>query len=78
MDLSNKSQKSGDNSINLQAESLTINTGLSIGHVKELALEVFENNFHKLSGAAREIAGQRAQEITEQFITELSQKTQKD
>lgn len=74
MDLSNKSQKSGDNSVNLQAENLTINTGLSIGHVKELALEVFENNFYKLSGAAREIAGQRAQEITEQFLTELSQK----
>lgn len=74
MDLSNKSQKSGDNSINLQAESLTINAGLSIGHVKEIALEVFENNFHKLSGAAREIAGQRAQEITDQFLTELSQK----
>lgn len=74
MDLSNKSQKSGDNSVNLQAESLTINTGLSIGHVRELALEVFENNFQKLSGAAREIAEKRAQEITEQFITELAQK----
>lgn len=74
MVLSNKSQKSGDNSVNLQAESMTIHAGLSISHVRELALEVFENNFYKLSGIAREIAEQRVQEFTEQMITELSLK----
>lgn len=41
MGINNKSQKSGGNSINLQAEILAIQTGLSIGCVKELALEVF-------------------------------------
>lgn len=74
MVISNKSQKSGDNSVNLQAESMTIHTGLSISHVREVALEVFENNFYKLSGIAREIAEQRVQEFTEQMITELSLK----
>lgn len=74
MDISKKSQKSGDDSINLQAEKITINTGLSIAHVKEIALDVFEGNFYKLSGIAKETADSRAKEITEKFLTELSEK----
>jgi hypothetical protein len=72
--ISKKSQESGDNSVNLQAENITVNTGLSIAHVKEIALEVFEGNFYKLAGVAKETADQRAKEITEQFLDELSEK----
>ena len=74
MEISKKSQKAGDNSVNLQAESITINAGLSIAHVKEIALEVFEQNFYKLAGVAKETANQRAKEITEQFLSELAEK----
>ncbi|UHD17951.1 LPO_1073/Vpar_1526 family protein [Thiocapsa bogorovii] len=72
--ISKKTQESGDNSVNLQAESITVNTGLSIAHVKEIALEVFEVNFYKLAGAAKDTADERAKEITEQFLEELSVK----
>lgn len=72
--ISKKTQKSGDNSVNLQAEHITVNTGLSIAHVKEIALEVFEGNFYKLAGVAKETADQRAKEITEHFLEELSEK----
>ena len=71
MVISRKSQKSGDDSVNLQAENITINTGLTIAHVKEIALDVFEDNFNKLAGVAKETADNRAKEITEQFLSEL-------
>lgn len=74
MEISKKSQKGGDNSVNVQAENLTVNTGLSIAHVKELALEVFEGNFYKLAGVAKDTADQRAKDITDQFLEELSDK----
>lgn len=74
MDISKQAQHSGDNSVNVQAEIITINTGLSIAHMKEIALDVFENNFYKLSGLAKETAEQRATEITDQFLKELSEK----
>lgn len=74
MEISKKSQKSGDDSVNLQAENITINTGLTIEHVKEIALDVFEGNFYKLAGVAKETADTRAKEITEQFLSELAEK----
>lgn len=74
MEINNKSQKSGDNSLNIQAEQVTVNAGLSIAHIKELALEVFESNFYKLAGVARETADQRAKEITDKFLKELAEK----
>jgi len=77
VEINSKSQKSGDNSLNIQAEQVTVNAGPSIAHIKELALEVFESNFYKLAGVAREIVDQRAKEITDQFLKELSEKNPK-
>lgn len=74
MDISNRSQQGGDNSLNIQAEQVTVNTGLTISHVREIANEVFESNFAKLAGLARETADKRAREITDQFIQELEAK----
>lgn len=74
MEISKKSQEGGDHSVNVQAENITVNTGLSIAHVKEIALEVFEGNFYKLAGVAKETADQRAKEITDQFLEELASK----
>jgi hypothetical protein len=74
LEISKKTQEAGDNSLNLQAENITVNTGLSIAHVKEIALEVFEANFYKLAGVAKETANQRAKEITDQFLKELAAK----
>lgn len=74
MEISKRSQQGGDNSVNIQAEQVSINTGLTIAHVKEIAIEVFEGNFYKLTGLARETADKRAREITDQFIQELAEK----
>lgn len=74
MEISKRSQQGGDNSLNIQAEQVTVNTGLSIAHLKEIALEVFEGNFYKLAGVARDTAEKRAREITDQFIQELAEK----
>ena len=74
MKISKKVQQAGDNSVNLQAENITVNTGLTIAHIKELALEVFEGNFYKLAGLAEETAKERAKEITNQFLQELAEK----
>lgn len=74
MDFNKKNQQGGANSLNIQAEQITVNSGLTIAHVKEIAIEVFENNFYKLTGHASEIAENRAREITNQFIQELSDK----
>lgn len=71
---SRKTQKGGDHSVNVQAEQVTVNTGLSIAHVKEIALEVFEGNFYKLAGVAKETADERARQITDQFLQELAEK----
>jgi len=72
MEISKKVQESGDHCLNVQAENFTINTGLTIAHVREIALEVFHNNFYQLAGLAKETASQRAKEITDQFLEELA------
>lgn len=74
MEISKRSQQAGDHSVNLQAENITVNAGLSIAHVKEIALEVFEGNFYKLAGGAKKTADQRAREITDLFLNELAEK----
>jgi len=72
--INKRSQSSGDSSLNIQTEVMNINSGLSISHVRELALEVFDANFHRLSGVAREVAEARAREFTDHFIAQLSKK----
>ncbi|MGI2887469.1 LPO_1073/Vpar_1526 family protein [Vibrio fluvialis] len=74
MQINKKTQQGGDHSVNVQAENVTVNAGLSIAHVKEIALEVFEGNFYKLAGVAKETADERAREITDQFLQELAHK----
>ncbi|MGB3401344.1 MAG: LPO_1073/Vpar_1526 family protein [Microcoleaceae cyanobacterium] len=66
-----QSQKSGNNSTNYQAEQITVNSGLSYSEVKDIALDVFENNFYQLAGIAQQIALERAEHITEEFIQKL-------
>lgn len=50
-----------------------INSGLTVTDVKVLAMDVFRANFHELSGLAKETAGRRAEEITEQFLKKLQE-----
>lgn len=67
-------QKSGDDSVNIQAKSVNIQTGLTYSDVKEIALDVFKNNFEHLSVVAADTAKKRAEEITGTFLNELEKR----
>ncbi|PAW27939.1 hypothetical protein BKC07_16225 [Peribacillus simplex] len=71
-------QHGGDHSTNVQAgNDVNLhqnNYGLSYNEVKEVALDVFELNFSKLSLAAQEVAKERAEEITNAFLNQLQEK----
>jgi len=68
-----QTQKTGDNSTNIQAGSITVYQGLSVTEVRQLALDVFRANFFELAGDARDVAKQRAEEVTEAFLKKLQQ-----
>lgn len=67
-------QKFGDDSLNIQAKSINIQTGMTYSDVKEIALDVFKNNFENLSVVAADTAKKRAEEITGQFLSELEKR----
>lgn len=66
-----KSQKAGDQSTNVQAESITINQGITYSEVREIVLDIFHSNFAQLSEKASIIARDRAKEITDTFLKKL-------
>lgn len=49
------------------------NNGLSYREVRQVALDVYKANMMELSVVAREVAGKRAEEITEVLISKLMQ-----
>lgn len=67
-----QAQKSGSHSTNVQAQSLNITNGLSYGEAKEIAQDVFNTNFFRLSSAAHEIAEKRVAELIEGLLLKLS------
>jgi len=69
--MTDQTQKAGDNSTNVQAGSITINQGTSIDEVRQIAIDVFRSNFSVLAGEAKNIAQQRAEEVTENFLKRL-------
>lgn len=71
--MNDQTQKAGDNSTNIQAGSVTVHQGLSLSEVRELALDVFRSNFFELAGEAKNIARQRAEEVTENFLKKLQE-----
>lgn len=75
--MTGQKQTSGDNSTNVQAGgSVTIYQGISYSDAREIALEVFRGNFLQLAGEAKEVARQRAEEITEAFLERLKAENQ--
>ena len=73
--MSNKQvQKSGDDSVNIQAQSVNIQASLTYSDVKAIALDVFKNNFKHLSVVAADTAKKRAEEITGKFLDELKKR----
>ncbi|WP_312478400.1 LPO_1073/Vpar_1526 family protein [Stutzerimonas nitrititolerans] len=70
-------QNGGDGSTNVQAAgevAVTNNYGLSYRDAKEIALDIFNDNFLKLKNEAATIAEERAKEITGNFFEKLFEK----
>ena len=66
-------QEAGNNSTNIQvAGNVTI--GIRYNEVKEIALDVFNNNFFKLSKKAANKALTRAEELVNDFLNNLYEK----
>lgn len=68
----NQEQKAGDKSTNLQAQNITVNQGISYQDAKEIATDVFKNNFLHLSQKALMTAEERAQELIENFLERIN------
>ena len=75
--MTKQTQKGGNQSTNIQAETVTISHGVSYDEARSIALDVFQNNFMKLSEKAYEIARRRAEEITEKFLSNLQENNER-
>jgi hypothetical protein len=65
-------QQVGDGATAYQATgNIVINKGLSYSDVRDVALDVFRSNFLQLAGEAKDVARQRAEEITDKFLEKL-------
>lgn len=69
-------QEGGDNSTNLQGQinNITNNYGLTYKDVKDIVLDIFNDNFIKLRNESAEIAKNRAEEFVNYYLEELRQK----
>ena len=68
----NQSQKSGNDSTNLQAHDITINnTGITYEDARKIALDVSKGVLFELSENAKTSARNRVDEITDDFLRKL-------
>lgn len=66
-------QTAGDQSTNLQGGSIVINQGISYADAKEIALDVYKANFLTLAQGAASMAVQRAEKLTDDFLSRLQE-----
>lgn len=71
---SDQKQNSGDNSTNLQGQQVIVNQGISYSDAKEIANDVFKANFIALKHEAAIIAQERAEEVTDKVMIQLSKR----
>lgn len=67
-------QEGGENSTNLQGQSIVINQGISYQDAKNIAVDVFKSNYLELSVKAADTARQRAEELVDDFLTEVKER----
>lgn len=68
---SNFEQEGGEGSTNIQA--VNYYGGLTYKDAKDIALDVFESNFYKLSTVAANVASERAEKMVESYLAKLQQ-----
>lgn len=67
-----QNQQVGQGATAIQAAgNVVVNHGLSYSEVRSVVLDVFHSNFLALAGEAKEVARQRAEEITDKFLEKL-------
>lgn len=67
-------QSSGDGSVQYQASNdIIIQHGPNYREIKEIAMDVFRANFFELSGMAKQLANDRASQITDTLLYKLLQ-----
>lgn len=66
--MSKQEQSSGDNSTNIQANSLTIHQGLTVAEARQIALDVYKSNLYEMAGIAANIARDRVEKITDAYL----------
>ncbi|MFE3992959.1 LPO_1073/Vpar_1526 family protein [Streptomyces goshikiensis] len=66
-------QSTGNDNTNYQAQNMHFN-GITYSDAKQIALDVFRNNALELSEIAHTTARERAEELTENFFKELSER----
>lgn len=66
-------QTAGDQSTNLQGGSIVIHQGISYADAKEIALDVYKANFLTLAQDAASMAVQRAEKLTDDFLSRLQE-----
>ncbi|WP_133405766.1 LPO_1073/Vpar_1526 family protein [Parashewanella tropica] len=69
-------QEAGDDSTNLQAQSIIVNQGITYSDAKDIALDVYKANFLQLSQDAAQVARERAEELTDNFLQKLQQENE--
>lgn len=67
-------QEGGENSTNLQGQNIVINQGITYQDAKNIALDVFKSNYLELSTKAADTAKQRAEELVDDFLTEVQKR----
>jgi len=65
-----RNQTGGSGSTNIQVEHMNVH-GLSATEARQIALDVFNANFYKLSEEAAQLAARRAEEMIDKFLSEL-------
>jgi len=67
-------QEGGDNSTNLQGQTIVINQGITYQDAKNIAADVFKSNYLELSVKAADTARQRAEELIDDFLAEVKER----
>lgn len=68
-------QEAGDNSTNYQAENININQGITYRDAKDIALDIYRQNFMQLSEQAAKVALERVEEFVDEFLDKLQSKS---
>ena len=67
-------QSGGEDSTNLQAGRDIVYNGLTAAEYRQVALDVYEANFLRLAGVAEQVARDRAERITREFVDALQER----